>query len=278
MKKLIVIDSSSDVLEKDYISDKFDLKVAPLSILINDLEFVDDSNINISNLLDEMRKKHSKGKSSCPSSQIYYDLFKDYDEIYCITITKKLSGSYNSACVAMNEHIGNKKIVVIDSKAVCGVEELLLQDLIYCLENDYNQEDAIKYINSKTYNLLFVLHSLDNLVKNGRLSKFKSILAMFTFTKPIFIANDGDIKLHKKVHTFNKALDTIVNELNIIDQNLSKDSKIIISHCNNIEAANRVYNRIKEKYPFVKNVLIKQMRGLCSFYANEKGIIVSFRS
>ena len=105
------------------------------------------------------------------------------------------------------------------------------------------------------------------------MSKITALVAMTLFIKPLCIAEDGQISIYEKPRTMKAALIRLVN--NIKEKCTDFSGKCIITHCHNEENANFVKKLIEEKYNF-NEVIIRPMKGLCSFYALENGIIVSF--
>ena len=97
MKYKIVVDSSSD-LTNDYIKDNsIGFEVVPLTINVENNSFIDDNNIDVDEMLSVMHSSKKKATSSCPSCGSFSESFKGAENVICITMTSKLSGTYNSA-------------------------------------------------------------------------------------------------------------------------------------------------------------------------------------
>ena len=123
-------------------------------------------------------------------------------------------------------------------------------------------------------NLFFVLDTFENLVKAGRMSKIAAFIASALYIKPLCMAEDGVIEVYEKPRTRKGALARLIES---IDKKCpsTENKKCIIGHCKSEEDAKLLKQEIEKKYKF-KEVIINDMKGLCSFYALEKGIIVSF--
>ncbi len=275
MKKYqIVVDSSSD-LTNDYINDEnVALNIVPLTIHVGDKEFVDEEGLDIPNMLVEMRKCKTKSTSSCPSVGKFLEIFEQAENSICITMTGTLSGTNNAARVASS--MTEKKVGIVDSKSTSGVLVLLV-DKCYELMKQNKSIDEINEILNKevdNLNLLFVLDNFDNLIKNGRMSKASAIVAGLLKIKPIATAFEGEIKLIDKQRTTLGAHKRLVE---IIGERVSNfhERCVIIAHCFDAVSANQLKEMIIEKYNFI-NVRIQEMKGLCSFYSLERGILVSF--
>lgn len=273
MKFKIVADSSCD-LTKDYINDnEVGFDVIPLSINIDANSYLDDDNLDIKKMLNEMKSSSNPAKTSCPAPGFFSESYSDAEYVFVVTISSKLSGTYNSAYLGSVD--SNNKVHVVDSKGTSGMMVLLVDKLYELIKLGLEFEEIKEKIDEyqKSLNLFFVLDKFDNLVKNGRMSKLTAIVATTLFIKPLCIAEDGQISIYEKPRTMKAALIRLVN--NIKEKCSDFSGKCIITHCFNEENANFVKKLITERYSF-KEVIVKPMRGLCSFYALENGIIVSF--
>ncbi len=196
MKKYqIVVDSSSDLL-KDYIQDeKILFNVVPLTIKVGDKEFVDSEDLNIEEMLSAMHSYKDKSTSSCPATGSFEEMFKLAENTICITISSKLSGTYNSARLAGD--MVDENVYVVDSKLTSGAMVLIVDKCYELMKQDLPFEEIKKQLDEFTSstNLFFVLDKFDNLIKNGRMSKVAGIIAGVLKIKPIATGVEGDIKL-----------------------------------------------------------------------------------
>ena len=274
MKYKIVVDSSSD-LTNDYIKDdNIGFEVVPLTINVDGKEFVDNETLNINEMLDAMHKSTNKATSACPSCGYFAESYQDAENVICITMTSKLSGTYNSAYLGSNDL--TNKVHVVDSESTSG-GMVLLVDKAYelmkqNLEFDVIVEEIEKY--KESLSLFFILDKFDNLVKNGRMSKVTAFIATALYIKPLCMEKDGVIDIYDKPRTMKGALNKLVESIQNFTDN-TKNKKCIITHCQNETDALTLKNKISEKYQF-KDIVVRETKGLCSFYALEKGLLVAF--
>ena len=164
----IVADSSANIPAR-----LPDFAVAPLKIIAGEREFVDDENLNPEEMVSFFDSYKDKSKTSCPNPGDWLEAFGDADDVFCVTITSGLSGSYNAACVAKGmyeaEHSG-KRVFVIDSLSAGPELALIVEKLEELIAADRSYEDICKEITQYTQktSLFFALASLKNFAANGR--------------------------------------------------------------------------------------------------------------
>ena len=127
MRYIIVSDSSSNM----FTLPGADYRTVPMKV-IAEKEYIDDSNLDVAAMVADLKKFKGKSGSSCPNVQEWLDVFEGADGIFCVTISKNLSGSYAASIQAgetyMSEHPG-RKVFTFDSLAV-GPEMALIIDKI----------------------------------------------------------------------------------------------------------------------------------------------------
>ncbi|MBQ9984328.1 MAG: DegV family protein [Lachnospiraceae bacterium] len=277
MKFKIVGDSCTDFLPEDR-AKEYTVTV-PLTIEVGDEEVIDDDSFNQKEFLKKIAEYEGCPKSACPSPEAYMESFKGAEEVYVVTISSGLSGSYNSAELAremyLEEH-PNAKIHVFDSKSASS-GQLLIAHLIeqYAL-NGTPFEEIVDKVSAFRDDLqtTFVLESLETLRKNGRLTGVKALVASALNIKPYMKATGGTIQQIGQARGIKKALDKMIDYIGEVGTNLS-DKVVVIAHCNCMERAKSVEKKLVEKYGFKDSIII-DTKGISSMYANDGGVIVSF--
>ena len=116
----IICDSSSD-LKTNYLEGKnIKFDVIPLIIRVDNYEFIDDDNLNVNTMLEASENSKNVSRSSCPSPNDFLKAIDDECFNFIVTISKKLSGSYNSAVLAKSMSKNNENVFVIDDKGTAG--------------------------------------------------------------------------------------------------------------------------------------------------------------
>jgi DegV family protein with EDD domain len=274
MDRKIIVDSCTDINDK--IKDYFD--TIPLKIII-DNEEITDKNLDTSFLLNKIRGSLTL-KTACPSPGEYYDAFKKNKENFVVTLSSKLSGSYNSAltaCEMIKDNSIDSFVHVFDSKSAASAQSMISLKIKELIDLDHTKEEIVSITSSYVEKLktLFILESYDHLAKAGRLSKVKASLATFLHICPIMSTNnDGEIiaveKIRGKKKAFNKLID-MIGEENVDYENTT----LGITHVNALDKAQNLKENILKKYPF-KEIMIFEARGISTVYADDGGIVVAF--
>lgn len=281
LRSRIISDSScdlpSDFLEKDGI----DFSIVPLKIIVGDKEFIDDNSLDTMELIKAMKACKSSSFSACPSPEDFALTLRKNEENYIITMTSALSGTFNSARIGrdiIQSENPNTKVGLFDSLATSSAMILMimyLRDLIKSNKYDFETICTMLTDYQKTLKLRFIIQDLSNLIKTGRMSRVAGVVASALSIFPI-CGDDGkgEIAVIKKVRGIKKALSNLAG---LVEEKLAqqKDFPVVIAHCNNETDAQTLKEILESKYQ-LKNIQIFPMRGLASFYSNDKGLIMSY--
>lgn len=270
----IVADSSANLLELQNIP----FAAAPLKIITGDREFVDDSTLDVDAMVSWFDSYKGKSKTSCPNPSDWLETFGDADEVYCVTITSGLSGSYNAACIAKqmyeSENEG-KRVYVIDSLSAGPELVLIIEKLAQYLDQGLPYEEICQQIEEykKKTGLAFMLESLKNFAANGRVSPAVAKIVGVLGIRVVGKASDqGTLEPTNKCRGEAKSLSTILSNLKAFGLS---EGKVRIAHCVNEKAAQSLKDMILAELPQV-DIQIHRCRGLCSYYAEKGGLLVGF--
>ena len=270
----IVADSSANIIELQHTA----FAVAPLKVITDTQEFIDDTALNVDAMVSWFDSYKGKSKTSCPNPSDWLEAFGDADEVYCVTITSGLSGSYNAACIAKqmyeSEYTG-KRVCVIDSLSAGPELVLLIEKLEQYIEQEMTFDDICREIEAykQRTGLTFMLESLKNFAANGRVSPALAKIAGVLGIRIVGKASDqGTLEPTNKCRGEAKSLSVILSNLKTLG--LVK-GKVRIAHCRNERAAQELKRMILAELPKV-NVLIHRCRGLCSYYAEKGGLLIGF--
>ncbi|MBO5209902.1 MAG: DegV family protein [Lachnospiraceae bacterium] len=277
MSYKIVVDSCCE-LPKQYKKDAR-FQFVPLGLEVGEYQIMDDENFNQAEFLAQVAACPQCPKSSCPSPEKYMEAYQtEAENIFVVTLSSHLSGSYNSAVLGKNlyhEQFGEKNIYVCDSEsASCGETQYALKAM-ELQEQGLSFEETIKELEAfreemKTY---FILDNLETLRKNGRLTGVKAMVVSTLNIKPIMMGDHGVIAQKSQAIGIKKAMAKLAEILTKEVPN-SKERTLMITHCNCPDRANYMRTLLEKKMNF-KEVIIMDTAGISSMYANDGGIIVT---
>lgn len=254
-------------------------RVAPLKINIAGREYVDDASLDVAELNRLILEEDTSSSSSCPSVGEWAELFRSADNIIAITISARLSGSYEAACMARDMVLEEdaRNIHIVNSRAAGGKLELLVAQLDGFLAEHpaASFDEAVAFVDrlEGASTVLFSLSSYDNLTKSGRMPKLAGHLASKLNIRILGIASDeGTIKIVGPTRGSRKTLDKIVHTMR--DQGFD-GGMVYLDHVENEPGAQALADRIRQEWPDAE-VRILPCGGLCSYYAENKGLIIGF--
>ena len=270
----IVADSSANLMTLEGAA--FDC--APMKIITAEKEFTDDRNLDVQAMIDYFSRYKGRSQTSCPNPDDWLTAFGDGEDIFCVTITSGLSGSFNSASVAKQmyeaEHPG-RRVFVIDSLSAGPELTLMVYKLRELNEagNTYEEICAYKDRYTKKTGLLFMLESLNNFAANGRVNPAVAKIAGVLGIRIVGKASDaGTLEPTDKCRGEAKSLSAILKHLK---ESGLKTGKVQIDHCCNEDASQKMKAMIEAELPQV-TVNIGKNLGLCSFYAERGGMLVGY--
>lgn len=270
----IVADSSCDMLALQTV----EFCVAPLKIITENKEYVDDNNLDVHQMVEDLLAYKGRSSSSCPNTNDWVFAFGDADEVYCVTITSGLSGSYNSAMLAKRtyeEKYPGRRVFVLDSLSTGPEMGLIIEKIEELVIAGKSFDEISSEIDaySKKTGLIFMLESMKNLANNGRVNPLVAKVAGVLGIRVVGKASDeGDLEQLAKCRGEMSALDCIVEHLKALGL---KKGKVKISHCFNEKAGKQLAEKVKKEIPGVRTDL-QNCRGLCSFYAEAGGLLIGF--
>jgi len=200
MEKRIVIDTSTGGL--DYYPVEHGIEILRIKIYIDGEEYEDGSTLKADQFYDMLKNdKDLLPKTSQPSVGEVMALFQKYldegvEEIFVVTISAKMSGTYNSCIMAAQEFEDKLKIKVFDTKTVCFSEGIFALEAKRMIDEGFSLEAVENRLNNmiRTNTIYFAVNSLSYLVKNGRLSNVKGYIGKLLDIKPVLqVKESGEI-------------------------------------------------------------------------------------
>ena len=274
----IVVDSGCDLKSVDNLPANIAFDYIPLTLHVENTDYIDDADCDIPRMMEHMYAYKGKSSTACPSPEDWASRFRDCDCCIAISTSSGVSGTCNTARLGREmalEEDPNRRIFVVDSLSIGPEMTLLVEETIRFIQEGLSYEEVCKAI--QKYNLrtklCFMLSSVDNLVKNGRLNRLAGATVNVLGIRLVGIASEvGTLQLESKCRGFKKAAAEIMR---IIKKDGFKGGKIIIGHVFNEIEAKVIASSILSEFPKCP-LRIMKLGAICSFYAENGGMIISY--
>ena len=273
MNYRIVADSSANILSlpgENYAT-------VPMKVTA-DREYVDNAHLNLAEMVEGLKQHKGKSGSACPNVGEWLEAFGDAEEIFGITITKHLSGSYNAAQQAAQIYMETnpgRKVYIIDSLST-GPEMMMIVDKIRECEaagDDFETTKA-KVLEYHNHNhTLFCLESMLNLARNGRVPMAVAKIGGMLGIRVVGDVEQGQITPVHKPRGAKKATQTLFEMMK--ERGFYDGAILRIAHCFNEEAALALRDAVVAEFPNTR-FMLEPTTALCSFYAEAGGLIIGF--
>lgn len=277
MKWKIVTDSGSNLREIENLPADTSFGLVPLILNLDDRELIDTPDLDTQELVDEMGAA-KETSTACPAPGVYAKEFIDADNVICFTLSAEVSGSYNSAELGRSlalEKNPEANIHIFNTKSAGGEMDLLIFKALELIKEEKPFQEVIDHLTTYHENTYvgYMLQSIDNLVKNGRVSKvLGSIVGLLNINILGIRSEEGTIEMSGRVRGERRAMKQFLEDM--IENGLNGQA-VEIGHVNNKELADKLADQLIAKFPDA-NISIRPTSGLCSFYAEDKGLIVGY--
>lgn len=274
----IVVDTACDFREIPNKADNVTYERVPFTLQIEGKDYVDTLDLDIDEMMRAMYASSEPARSACPSPEAFLSAYRGAENVIVLTLTGGLSGSYNSAVAAekmLKEENENINIHIINTLSAGGQIDLLLLKINELIKEGLTFDEVVAKITEyqKNTKLIFTLEKVDNLVKNGRLSKFAAaVVGLLNMRMVGEASKEGTLHLLHKVRGEKKAVAAVVDEMIKAGY---KGGRAAITHRNNENICKKIEEKLSEKFSNVEFIAVPTS-GICSFYGEEGGMLLGY--
>ncbi|WP_125152933.1 DegV family protein [Clostridium rectalis] len=278
MNKIAVVVDSTAVINAELLESNTNLYSIPLHLIIDEESYKDGLDITPSEFCTKMNQaSHLPTTSQPPVGDVFNlfeELLKKYEYIIYITISSKLSGTFQTGLLVKNQ-LSNNRIIVFDSTFTSTIQKQMALKTLELIKMGRSIETIIEnleYIkeNSKIY---LVVDDLGHLHRTGRISLYTSSFGKLMNIKPLLCFDQGEIIIKNKVRTMNKVYNNLIDLIR--NEKLSSNSRIIIAHANGYDFATKLKEKVLEIYPEHK-IDIEELSPVISVHTGEKSFGISW--
>ncbi|WP_407271770.1 DegV family protein [Radiobacillus sp. PE A8.2] len=282
MKKIkLMTDSSADIPKT--MQETYDIEVVPLYVHFGNEQYKSGVTIDTATFNQKIKDSDDFPLSSAPGPNEFYEAFKCIDSevpIILLAISDGISSTYNHALLGKKmllDEEPERKIEVINTKTASSGMILLLDEAIKKTNEGYHYEELVTHLYEKVESTitLFVLKTVENLVRGGRLDRVKGAIVKTLNIRLLMRASEeGTIEVTEKVRGEKKSIRRFIDQIGSYTKNV-EDKMLAMTHCNAEDWANHVLQEIKNVYPF-KETTLAEMGPAISTHAGEGGLVIAF--
>ena len=274
MRYQIVSDSSSNIFHMEGAN----YTTVPMKIITGEKEYLDNELLDVRGMVDDLRSYKGKSGSSCANAQEWLEAFGDADMVFGVTISRNLSGSYNAAEAAAREYVEEHpgaKVHIFDSLSAGPEMAMVVNKIAELVSKGLGFEQIVAGVREyqNHCHTLFCLESMNNLARNGRVNPAVAKIASVLGIRACGDAQNGQIIPTQKPRGQKKATEALAAMIR--ERGFRNDSLLRIAHCFGENQAQLLIDAVKQDFPDAHYV-IEPTTALCSFYAEEGGLIIAF--
>lgn len=279
MSWMIVSDTSCEIRHMEDLAPGVQFGLVPFKIRVGEREFVDLPTLNVLQMLQAMTDYNGGSSTACPSPEEWAELFLRADNVIALTISHNLSGSYNAAQSAREmvlDEYPDKNIFILDTLSCAGAlaEAAYLANRLIGEGKNFEEVCRALTEHNDSGHILFALASFDNLAKAGRVSRVVGFIAGALNMRVLGRrTQDGKIDFFYKTRGETRVLARILEQMD--QDGFDCSHTVRISHCDNEKATALLEHGIHAKWPDAR-IVVTPCAGLCSFYAQDQGLILTY--
>ncbi|HAA85697.1 MAG TPA: DegV family protein [Kosmotogaceae bacterium] len=249
MKIGVITDSTSALTEKR--AEELGIEVVPLYIHRGD-EYRKADSVKIEDYYSELDKPGTLPTTSQPSPEDFVSAYKkvqdQYDALIVVTISTKLSGTFDSANLAAK--MVQIPVKIVDSKLTNYGLGFLAENLVYLSKKGTKLETLVEYANNfyKSVRTIFSVDSLDHLYRGGRIGKAKALMGGLLNMKPIISLEEGELKPLKNVRGRKKLFDELFSS-SVTPMAGKKLARAAVVACRRDDDVSMMSEKISAKFP-----------------------------
>lgn len=249
----IVTDSTADLTPQ--LVERYRIEVVPLDVFVNGKAYKDKIDITNDEFYKILRSAKELPATSQPSPAVFAETYRKLaaegaEHIISIHISCDLSGTYQSSVLAAGIVQDEVTVHNFDSRSATMGLGLVVLSAARMVEEGKELEEVLSALETviKKLDLYFLLDSLDNLHKGGRIGKASHLFGTLLNIKPVLNLSNGVISAYEKVrgNKENKALERLIE---ILAEKIDPAKKVYctMGYCDNKEVAEYIVARLQDR-------------------------------
>jgi DegV family protein with EDD domain len=251
MAKVAIVTDSTVNLPDSYINE-YGIQVAPQVVIWDGVTYQDGIDIHTKEFYERLKNSTSSPTTSQVSIVKFKEVFQSQldqgNEVLCVTISSRLSGTMNSAIQA-KEAFPGAKIELIDSRMASMALGFQVLQAARAAQNGASLSECKSVVERAIQHTgaFFVVETLEYLHRGGRIGNAARFVGTALNLKPILRLQDGGVESAAKVRTYKKAVEKM---LNLLDKELthSRQNRLSVLHAAATTEAEEVLQELKARF------------------------------
>lgn len=249
MAVAIVTDSTSDIEPER--ARALGMSVVPLFVIFGDTSYRDYVDLTRAEFYRKLAEERVLPTTSQPTAQMFEEAFRPHveacDDILCIVISAKLSGTINAARSAAQQFRG-AKIWIVDSESVAGGLGMLALHAREAAAAGASIEEIVNIVErqKKVQKLYACIPDLSHVVRTGRIGKARAVIGTLMRIVPVISLHEGEVVAEAQVRTMSRAQETMLDLSLANVQDISK-GRFLVMHTNAAELAGAMLQRLRAR-------------------------------
>lgn len=245
----VVTDSTSDIEPER--ARALNIDVVPLFVVFGERSYRDYVDLSRSEFYQKLAHERVLPTTSQPTSQMFEEAFRPHveagDEIVCIVISSKLSGTINAARSAAAQFPG-AKIAIVDSESVAGGLGMLAMHAREMALAGATSEQILQALEhqKRTQRLYACIPDLSHVVRTGRIGKARAVIGTLMKIVPVISLRDGEVVAEAQVRTMSRAQETMI-DLSLKNVSDFARARFLVLHTNAPALANDIMQRLRAR-------------------------------
>lgn len=245
----VVTDSTSDIEPQRALA--LGVDVVPLFVVWGDKSYRDYVDLSRSEFYQKLASEPVLPTTSQPTAQMFEDAFRQNveagDDILCIVISSKLSGTINAARTAAQQ-FPDAKIKIVDSESVAGGLGMQVMRARELAKSGATVEEILSALDheKRSQRLYACIPDLSHVVRTGRIGKAKAVIGTLMKIVPVISLRDGEVVAEAQVRTMSRAQETMI-ELALKNINDIANARFLVMHTNAPQLAADILERLRAR-------------------------------
>jgi len=276
----VITDTSCDLPGQEL--DKYGIEMIPLKVTFaNGETFLDRFELTPDVFVQKMAASKTLPKTSAPDPDTFLRYFKkgleEKGTVLFVSLSSGLSSTLQTALLACRM-LGSNRVKVFDSLGASLGVGIMAVRAVQMATRGASINMILEQLARlrSTRQVLFVLDTLENVVKGGRLTKFEGFAGNLLNIKPILIGNSRGIpEITEKVRGRRKALKRLLEMVEERGGTALQKKIVGISHVNCIQDALLLRDEIVRRFK-PEQVMVADMSATIGTYAGEGAVMINF--